>query len=57
MERKAARDPLTALYNRRMLEKRLNDEFDRAKRYQRPLSLLMIDIDNFKQVNDVYGHN
>jgi diguanylate cyclase (GGDEF)-like protein len=57
VERQAVRDPLTGLYNRRMLEERLNDEFDRAKRYQRPLSLLMIDIDNFKQVNDVYGHD
>ena len=57
VERQAARDPLTGLYNRRMLEERLNDEFERAKRYQRPLSLLMIDIDNLKLVNDVYGHD
>jgi diguanylate cyclase (GGDEF)-like protein len=57
VERQAVRDPLTGLYNRRMLEERLNDEFERAKRYQRPLSLLMIDIDNLKLVNDVYGHD
>jgi len=57
MERQAVRDPLTGLYNRRMLEERLNDEFERAKRYQRALSLLMIDIDNLKLVNDLYGHD
>src|SRR2546422_353861 len=50
-------DPLTGLYNQRMFEERLRHEFERAKRYGRPLSLMMIDIDDFKQVNDQYGHH
>lgn len=57
MEKQAAHDPLTGLYNRRMFEERLTNEFDRAKRYGRPLSVLMIDVDDFKQVNDRYGHD
>lgn len=57
MEKRAAHDPLTGLYNRRMFEERLSHEFDRAKRYGRPLSVLMIDVDDFKQVNDRYGHD
>jgi two-component system, cell cycle response regulator len=56
-EREAAHDGLTGLYNRRMFEERLGDEFDRARRYRRPLSVLMIDIDDFKQVNDTHGHD
>ncbi len=57
MEKQAARDPLTRLYNRRMFEERLSHEFDRAKRYGRPLSILMLDVDDFKNVNDRYGHD
>ena len=57
MERQAAHDPLTGLYNRRTFEERLGPEFDRAKRYGRPLSILMIDVDDFKRVNDKYGHD
>jgi len=57
MEKRAAEDPLTGLYNQRMFEERLRHEFERAKRYGRPLSLMMIDIDDFKQVNDQYGHH
>jgi len=49
-------DPLTGLYNRRKLNEILQDEFNRAKRYQHKIALLMIDIDHFKQVNDSYGH-
>jgi len=49
-------DDLTSLYNRRYLMKRLNEEIERAKRYSRPLSLLMIDIDLFKHYNDTHGH-
>jgi two-component system chemotaxis response regulator CheY len=52
----AVRDGLTALYNRRAFDERLADEVQRAVRYQRPLSLLMIDIDNFKMYNDRHGH-
>lgn len=50
------RDDLTGLYNRRYFNERLNDELKRAKRYNKGLSLIMIDIDFFKRVNDTYGH-
>jgi len=49
-------DVLTGALNRRYLETRLPNEFAHAKRHQRPLCLLMLDIDNFKQVNDAHGH-
>jgi two-component system cell cycle response regulator len=49
-------DDLTGLHNHRALQQRLRDEFLRAQRYNDPLSLLMIDIDNFKLVNDEHGH-
>jgi diguanylate cyclase (GGDEF)-like protein len=50
------RDNLTSLYNRAYFFYRLNSELQRAKRYHRPLSLLIMDMDNFKQFNDRYGH-
>lgn len=56
LENLAATDPLTGLYNRRYFENRLEQEIARAKRYQNTLSLLMIDIDNFKKCNDAFGH-
>ncbi len=49
-------DPLTGLYNRRYFIEQIELEFKRAKRYNRDLSLLMLDIDHFKSVNDNYGH-
>ncbi len=49
-------DGLTAVYNRRHLDEILPHEIERAKRYRQPLSLLMIDIDDFKKYNDTYGH-
>jgi two-component system, cell cycle response regulator len=49
-------DPLTGLYNRRFLTERLREEIDRAKRYQYPIACIIIDIDDFKKVNDSYGH-
>lgn len=49
-------DQLTGLYNRRTLDEILPIEFARAQRYSRPLSLIMIDLDDFKLVNDQYGH-
>jgi diguanylate cyclase (GGDEF)-like protein len=52
----AVRDGLTSLFNRRAFDNRLADEVQRAMRYQRPLSLLMIDIDHFKLYNDQHGH-
>jgi diguanylate cyclase (GGDEF)-like protein len=50
------RDPLTGLYNRRALGERMREELSRARRYGAPLSLMMVDIDHFKWVNDTYGH-
>jgi len=50
------RDSLTGTYNRRFFTSRLKEEFERHKRYKRPMSMLMIDIDHFKSVNDNYGH-
>ena len=49
-------DPLMGIFNRRYLERRLKEEGLRAKRYNQPLSILLLDIDNFKEVNDTYGH-
>ncbi len=50
------KDPLTGLYNRRFLVERLPQEIKRSYRYSRPLSLVMVDIDHFKAINDTYGH-
>lgn len=52
----AATDALTGLCNRRALSDRLAAEFGRARRYGSPLSLLMMDVDQFKQYNDTFGH-
>jgi diguanylate cyclase (GGDEF)-like protein len=52
----ALQDPLTGLYNRRMLEERLDAELASAKRHDRLVAILMVDIDRFKAVNDQHGH-
>jgi len=52
----ATADPLTGLNNRRYLEQRIRSEYAFAKRHQRPLSMLVLDIDDFKHVNDTWGH-
>jgi diguanylate cyclase (GGDEF)-like protein len=52
----ADRDPLTGYYNHRALYERLGEEFVRARRARRDLSLLMLDVDDFKLVNDTFGH-
>lgn len=49
-------DSLTSLYNRRYFDLRLNKEIDRSERYGRDLALIMIDVDGFKQYNDMLGH-
>lgn len=54
--RLAALDQLTGLYNRRSGEQRLAEEISRAMRHARPLTLLLIDIDGLKQINDRLGH-
>jgi len=50
------REGLTGLFNKVYIRQRLEEEFYRAKRYDHRLSLLMIDLDNFKALNDRYGH-
>ena len=50
------KDPLTGFYNRYAFKEVLRQEIDRAQRYERHLSLLMIDIDHFKRINDLFGH-
>ena len=52
----ADRDPLTGFFNHRYLHERLGEEILRAQRSQAPLSVLMIDLDDFKLVNDTLGH-
>jgi diguanylate cyclase (GGDEF)-like protein len=49
-------DPLTGVYNRRYMDQRLKEECARARRYSIPISVLLLDIDHFKRVNDTYGH-
>jgi two-component system, cell cycle response regulator len=49
-------DPLTSLYNRRYLVERFEEEIERAKRYVYPIACVIADIDDFKYVNDTYGH-
>lgn len=56
LEQKALLDPLTGIFNRRALEQRLRQEFHRFKRYGQLFSLLLLDVDRFKLVNDRYGH-
>lgn len=52
----AVADGLTGLYNHRYFQEQLEKEFSRAKRFNLSLALIMLDIDHFKEVNDVYGH-
>jgi len=56
LEEETITDPLLGVFNRRCLDRRLQEEVLRAQRHQLDLSLLMVDIDNFKQVNDTWGH-
>jgi len=54
--RQATRDPLTGLFNRRVLMERMHDEVRRAERYRHPMAVLIMDLDRFKRVNDRHGH-
>jgi diguanylate cyclase (GGDEF)-like protein len=56
LRRLAVTDELTGLYNRRHFFSRGDEDIEIARRYDRPLSLIMVDIDHFKEVNDQYGH-
>jgi diguanylate cyclase (GGDEF)-like protein len=56
LESLATTDGLTGLKNRRTFDQRLEEEFLRARRYGAPLSLLLLDVDKFKQYNDSFGH-
>ena len=56
LERDSLTDPLTGIYNRRYLDRRLEDECACMRRYQSPLFVLLVDIDHFKHINDAYGH-
>lgn len=56
LEQMAITDALTGLFNRRYLNMRLEEEFERTARYRVPLSCIIIDTDNFKEINDRYGH-
>lgn len=56
VQRLAVTDPVTGLYNRHKLNEFLDLEVERARRYGRPLSLIMLDLDGMKQINDTFGH-
>jgi diguanylate cyclase (GGDEF)-like protein len=50
-------DPLTSLRNRRAFDDRLHQAFEHARRYGRPLSVALVDVDHFKSINDAFGHD
>jgi diguanylate cyclase (GGDEF)-like protein len=56
LHRSAVTDPLTGLYNRRLFNETFDKELNRARRYAHPLSLVILDLHRFKEVNDKYGH-
>ena len=57
LERLANTDPLTKIYNRLKLNELLNYEIKKTDRYKTPISLIMFDIDRFKNINDTFGHD
>jgi len=56
IEEASQRDKLTGLYNRARFDEYLNEQFAMAQRSGKPLSVIMVDVDHFKQVNDTHGH-
>lgn len=56
LQRLAANDPLTSVLNRRFGLERLRDEYARAVKTNQPVGVIMLDLDHFKKINDVYGH-
>lgn len=56
LEKISITDPLTKAFNRLYLDQNYTSEFQRAQRYKKELSIIIIDIDNFKSINDIYGH-
>ena len=57
LRQQSIRDPLTNLFNRRYMEESLERELRREGRSQKPVGIVMLDIDHFKRVNDTYGHD
>ncbi len=57
LEELSLTDSLTSLRNRRAFDERIDDAFEQARRYDRPLSLVLVDVDHFKPINDSYGHH
>ncbi|HEY0158619.1 MAG TPA: diguanylate cyclase [Thermoanaerobaculia bacterium] len=57
LEELSLTDGLTGIRNRRAFDERLHEAFEHAKRYERPLSLVVLDVDLFKQINDNHGHD
>jgi len=57
LEQQSIRDGLTGLFNRRFMEVALDREISRAKRHEKHLTLLMVDVDHFKEINDTFGHD
>ncbi|WP_022856033.1 GGDEF domain-containing protein [Thermodesulfobacterium thermophilum] len=56
LEQETVKDPLTGAYNKRFFYKMLENSFEDFKRYEKKFSIIFIDIDNFKKINDQYGH-
>ena len=56
VQRQAVTDELTGLFNHRRFQEVVSAEFERARRYDQPVGLLMLDIDDFKRFNDIHGH-
>lgn len=57
LEWRASHDTLTGLWNRQRFENELDEELERAQRYNTPCSLIMLDVDHFKSINDAHGHD